>query len=101
MIGPGDYNVVSKMTQQPRQAKNANSNKSVGFSSGNRRFIEAQELKIAAVTPGPGQYQHHSIAQKATQNKQQSKSGVFGSTERRFVQLNKQETTPGPGTYIQ
>ena len=45
--------------------------------------------------PGPGFYEQMGIADSATV-KLYGKSGVFGSTERRFVEQNNLRT-PGPG----
>lgn len=53
VLGPGDYDVNSN-SKQPKQIKGTNVSKFVGFSSGDQRFTEAQEVKVAATTPGPG-----------------------------------------------
>lgn len=50
------------------------------------------------LTPGPGQYQAKSLASEV-QGKVTSKSGVFGSTQRRFVNNTHKEQLPGPGQY--
>lgn len=50
------------------------------------------------ITPGPGQYQAKTIASEM-RHKVTSKSGVFGSTQRRFVANSSKEALPGPGQY--
>ena len=48
------------------------------------------------LTPGPGQYQAKTLATEI-QGRVTSKSGVFGSTQRRFVSNAQKEALPGPG----
>lgn len=48
--------------------------------------------------PGPGTYQQSSL-ESTVRQKIKGKNGVFGSTERRFVQLEKLKT-PGPCEYV-
>lgn len=50
------------------------------------------------ITPGPGQYQAKTIASEM-RHKVTSKSGVFGSTQKRFVPNSTKEALPGPGQY--
>jgi hypothetical protein len=50
-----------------------------------------------AMLPGPGAYKQPCIAEEVTK-KPWGKQGVFGSTEKRFVQPQTLQT-PGPGVY--
>ena len=72
--------------------------KQVAFSGGAGRWSKGPSLKAPEdekIVPGPGFYEQMGIADSASV-KLCGKSGVFGSTERRFVNQNNLRT-PGPG----
>jgi len=67
----------------------------VPFQSSGLRFVEKQPV---SELPGPGQYQAPTTLVDQMQRKPWGKQGVFGSTEKRFVQAQALQT-PGPGNY--
>jgi len=67
----------------------------VPFSSSNLRF-QGQPSKTIQ-QPGPGQYDQKTLIDDIIR-KPWGKQGVFGATEKRFVE-QKKLVTPGPGNY--
>ena len=64
------------------------------FLSTNIRFMDNNQQ---ALIPGPGAYKQPTIVE-SLHKKPWGKQGVFGSTEKRFVQPHAL-VTPGPGLY--
>jgi hypothetical protein len=86
-LGPGSYEIKSR--------KPPIGSVKYGFNSGENRWQKSVSLKNFTESkqePGPGSYQVLSHLKKVV-----GKNGVFGSTERRFVQNEEQLKTPGPG----
>lgn len=69
-----------------------------GFNTGQNRWAKSISMKDVVDSqsemPGPGAY--HVPLTIADNQKPHAKSGVFGSTERRFVKAENLKT-PGPG----
>ncbi len=95
-VGPGSYD--AKLPEA--NLKPPKSGKHVAFSVGENRWQKGSSLKGPeddVPIPGPGTYAQPGIAENA-KIKTWGKNGVFGSTERRFVEhINLK--TPGPGQY--
>ncbi len=85
--GPGDYNILTL-------------NNAPNFSLKGRNFFNKKITKI----PAPGIYdvlrEVNSTGKYVKSNKSNLKHTIFGSQrEKRFSDIIKQETTPGPGNY--
>jgi hypothetical protein len=86
-LGPGSYNVSSATNKKMRNTNY------IPFSTSENRFHNNIEKSLQV--PGPGSYQQKTIVEQLTK-KPWGKQGVFGSTEKRFVQAAPLQT-PGPG----
>jgi len=94
-LGPGVYEVVSNL-------RSTRPSKRVGFNCGKDRWAKSASLKDiddikSEDIPGPGSYQQPTLDQ-SVRNKLEVKNGVFGTTERRFVNIENLKV-PGPGEY--
>lgn len=103
-LGPGCYTQETSMITRAQSATSRKSNRKRSakppFASSNARFNTVQEPKVEV--PGPGAYPNPINLDQQLQKKKRpwsSRISAFGSTERRFVPINKDAPTPGPGAY--
>ena len=86
VLGPGSYDVAHDTSGKPPKPK-----RSAPFNNGADRWNKSSTIKAGeedlepSITPGPGAYSQPGIGEKPP-SKNWGKNGVFGSTERRFVQ---------------
>lgn len=99
--GPGSYDLAkSSGKRNPlADAYQLPTAANVGFASTSSRF-NASEDKDALYAPAPGEYQQPSMVEDL-QKKLVSRTGVFGSTTKRFAHgMNSNKAKgPGPGSY--
>ncbi len=94
-IGPGTYNVsaVSSFEDTKKSTKTGPASLGVGFAS-----TSGREVKMKEVTPGAGTYDVHLVSSIETDLKKKlvSRSGVFGTTTKRFISPTEDQPSNEP-----
>mmetsp|Transcript_28464 Transcript_28464/g.37212 ORF Transcript_28464/g.37212 Transcript_28464/m.37212 type:complete len:594 (+) Transcript_28464:173-1954(+) len=93
--GPGAYETAFK--KKVRRRAQMGPNAPISFNSTAPRMVVSKSTE-QMMNAAPGSYNHKGMVDDV-QKKLRSRTGAFGSTQKRFTEPNQEEDRPGPGDY--